>query len=50
MYADMQAKAQAEAAASGAGPSAGGAQEAPAKEKDMGNVVDAEFTEVKDKK
>jgi molecular chaperone DnaK len=56
MYADMQAKAQAEAAASGgqggpgAGGSAGGGQEAPAKEKDMGNVVDAEFTEVKDKK
>ncbi|MFM7462346.1 MAG: molecular chaperone DnaK, partial [Burkholderiales bacterium] len=56
MYADMQAKAQAEAAANtgqgapGAGGSAGGAHEAPAKEKDMGNVVDAEFTEVKDKK
>jgi molecular chaperone DnaK len=56
MYADMQAKAQAEAAASGgqggpgAGGPAGGGQEAPAKEKDMGNVVDAEFTEVKDKK
>jgi molecular chaperone DnaK len=59
MYADMQAKAQ---AAGGAGaPGAGGmggaagggasaGSEAPAKEKDMGNVVDAEFTEVKDKK
>ena len=57
MYADMQAKAQAEAAASGAGAGPGpagdaGAGPAPgaAKEKDMGNVVDAEFTEVKDKK
>jgi molecular chaperone DnaK len=53
MYADMQAKAQAaQGAQPGAGPSAGagpGASE-PAKEKDMGNVVDAEFTEVKDKK
>jgi molecular chaperone DnaK len=51
MYADMQAKAQ--AAGAGAGGPAGGAApsgEAPAKEKDMGNVVDAEFTEVKDKK
>ena len=55
MYADMQAKAQAEAGAQGpagggmGGNNAGGS-EAPAKEKDMGNVVDAEFTEVKDKK
>ena len=55
MYADMQAKAQAEGAASGAGP-AGGMGAGPAgggaqpQEKDMGNVVDAEFTEVKDKK
>ena len=64
MYADMQAKAQAEgggAGGPGAGPAgggmggmggsghaAGGAE--PAKEKDMGNVMDAEFTEVKDKK
>ncbi len=56
MYAEMQAKAQAEGGA-GAGPAgpgagmgggAGGAE--PAKEKDMGNVMDAEFTEVKDKK
>ena len=51
MYADMQAKAQAESGgagstSAGAGPAAGGEQ----KEKDMGNVVDAEFTEVKDKK
>ena len=49
MYADMQAKAQAEsggAGPSGAGPAPGGEP----KEKDMGNVVDAEFTEVKDKK
>ncbi len=58
MYADMQAKAQAEGGgAPGAGgmgggqnPSAGGASEGAAKEKDMGNVMDAEFTEVKDKK
>ncbi len=67
MYAEMQAKAQAEgggAGGPGAGPAgggmggmggmggsghaAGGAE--PAKEKDMGNVMDAEFTEVKDKK
>ena len=55
MYAEMQAKAQAEGGAGGAGASpagagggAGGAE--PAKEKDMGNVMDAEFTEVKDKK
>jgi molecular chaperone DnaK len=62
MYADMQAKAQAAGGAQpgdgpngptgagfggGSGPSAGAGQ---AKEKDMGNVVDAEFTEVKDKK
>ena len=42
------AKAQAEAGPgpAGAGPTPG----AEAKEKDMGNVVDAEFTEVKDKK
>ena len=57
MYADMQAKAQAEAGAAGAGgpnSSAGAGSEAGGqpggKEKDMGNVVDAEFTEVKDKK
>jgi len=55
MYAEMQAKAQAEGGAGGAGAGpagagggAGGAE--PAKEKDMGNVMDAEFTEVKDKK
>jgi molecular chaperone DnaK len=47
MYAEMQAK-QAAAAGGGAGPAAGG--EAPAKEKDMGNVVDAEYSEVKDNK
>ena len=49
MYADMAAKQQAE---SGANPSAGAGsgEAAPGKEKDMGNVVDAEFTEVKDKK
>ena len=52
MYADMQAKAQAEAGGA-AGPTGAGAGAAPGgeqKEKDMGNVVDAEFTEVKDKK
>ncbi len=51
MYADMQAKAQAEGAAQPAGAGAGPGPGAvgPA-EKDMGNVVDAEFTEVKDKK
>ncbi len=53
MYADMAAKAQAESG--GAGPAGAGAGAGPAaggepKEKDMGNVVDAEFTEVKDKK
>jgi molecular chaperone DnaK len=55
MYAEMQAKAQAEGggAGPGAGPAGGmggGAGAEPAKEKDMGNVMDAEFTEVKDKK
>jgi molecular chaperone DnaK len=56
MYAEMQAKAQAEgggAGGPGAGPAGGmggGAGAEPAKEKDMGNVMDAEFTEVKDKK
>ncbi len=46
MYADMQAK----QAAAGAGASAGAGSAEPPKEKDMGNVVDAEYTEVKDKK
>jgi molecular chaperone DnaK len=54
MYADMQAKAQAGGAGAGPGPDMGGGPSAGAggaqKEKDMGNVVDAEFTEVKDKK
>jgi molecular chaperone DnaK len=53
MYADMQAKAQAaQGAQPGGGPGAGtsGAGASAEKEKDMGNVVDAEFTEVKDKK
>ena len=58
MYADMQAKAQA-AGGAGAGPGGPNAStgagfeegaQSGAKEKDMGNVVDAEFTEVKDKK
>ena len=46
MYADAQAKAQA-AQGSGAEPQQQGAESA---KKDDGNVVDAEFTEVKDKK
>ncbi len=59
MYADMAAKEGAAAGAGAAGAGAGmggmGGGAAPgagaeAKEKDMGNVVDAEFTEVKDKK
>ena len=49
MYADMQAKQAAAGGApgAGAGPAPGGEAQ---KEKDMGNVVDAEYTEVKDKK
>ena len=50
MYADMQAKAQAEGAAAGAQPAGGAGAAGGTTEKDMGNVVDAEFTEVKDKK
>ena len=52
MYAEMQAKSQAAGGAGGPGqgPGAGQGGAEPAKEKDMGNVVDAEFTEVKDKK
>ncbi len=64
MYADMAAKEGAGGAAGsgagpaggmggmggGAGPGQGSGANAEAKEKDMGNVVDAEFTEVKDKK
>jgi molecular chaperone DnaK len=51
MYADAQA-AQAAAGAPGAGGAAGGAGAAGGKQagKDEGDVVDAEFTEVKDKK
>ncbi len=48
MYADAQAKAQA-GEAQGAGAEQAGAGAEPGK-KDDGNVVDAEFTEVKDKK
>jgi len=48
VYADAQAKAQADAAGAAGAGAQGGAQPAP--EKDEGNVVDAEFTEVKDKK
>src|SRR5262249_18174051 len=47
MYAEQQAKAGAGAAGAG-GPGAAGA--GGAKSEDDGNVVDAEFTEVKDKK
>jgi molecular chaperone DnaK len=46
MYADAQAKAQAQGG-QGEQPSAGAGE---AGKKDDGNVVDAEFTEVKDKK
>src|SRR5213075_2477992 len=46
VYAEQQAKAQAGAQ----GPQPGGAAEAEAGKKDDANVVDAEFTEVKDKK
>jgi molecular chaperone DnaK len=47
IYAAEQAKAQ---AAAGPGPGAASGGPGNATEKDMGNVVDAEFTEVKDKK
>ena len=53
MYADSQAKAQAEGAAAGgaAGGSTGNATGGEAAEKkDEGNVVDAEYEEVKEKK
>jgi molecular chaperone DnaK len=47
MYADQQAKAAAGGGdAAGAAPGGGGAEA----KKDDGNVVDAEFTEVKDRK
>jgi molecular chaperone DnaK len=46
MYADAQAKQQAQQPA---GEAAGG-QQAESAKKDDGNVVDAEFTEIKDKK
>src|SRR5436853_2994227 len=46
VYAEQQAKAQAGAQ----GPQPGGAAEAEAGKKDDANVVDAEFTEVRDKK
>ncbi len=49
MYADAQAKAQADAAASGAAAGGAAGGESAAK-KDEGNVVDAEYEEVKDKK
>ncbi len=49
MYAQEQAKQQASAGAAGAGAAAGDAK-AEAGKKDDSNVVDAEFTEVKDKK
>jgi molecular chaperone DnaK len=51
MYADAQAQQTgAEAAASASAGAAGGAREGAGKAADDGNVVDAEFTEVKDKK
>jgi molecular chaperone DnaK len=49
MYADAQAKAQA-SQGQGAEPQQPGAAGAESGKKDDGNVVDAEFTEVKDKK
>ncbi|APV51594.1 molecular chaperone DnaK [Betaproteobacteria bacterium GR16-43] len=49
VYADQQAKAQASAGAA-PGAQAQGAAAPGADAKDQGNVVDAEFTEVKDKK
>jgi len=49
MYADAQA-AQAAAGAAGAGGAPGGAGGGKQAPKDEGDVVDAEFTEVKDKK
>jgi molecular chaperone DnaK len=48
MYAQEQEKQQ--AAAGGAGGAPGGEAKAEAGKKDDGNVVDAEYTEVKDKK
>ncbi len=51
MYAQEQAKQQSSAGAAGAGAgAAAGDAKAEAGKKDDGNVVDAEFTEVKDKK
>ena len=50
MYADQQAKAGAAGEGGGPGAGAGGAQGGGAKQADDGNVVDAEFTEVKDRK
>jgi len=46
VYAEMQEKEK----AAGAGANAGGAQPGAEAKKDDGNVVDAEYTEVKDKK
>jgi molecular chaperone DnaK len=50
MYADAQAEASKQAGAAGAGPQPGQQQQPGGKQEDDGNVVDAEFTEVKDKK
>jgi molecular chaperone DnaK len=51
VYADAQAKQQAAGAGAGAGAAGAGAQPGGAEpKKDDGNVVDAEYTEVKDKK
>jgi molecular chaperone DnaK len=50
MYAEQQAAAGAAAGGPGAGAGGGASGSAGAKQADDGNVVDAEFTEVKDKK
>ncbi|HUQ73521.1 MAG TPA: molecular chaperone DnaK [Burkholderiales bacterium] len=55
MYADAQAQANANAQPGQAGPAGAGGEQQPSggaeqSKKDDGNVVDAEFTEVKDKK
>jgi molecular chaperone DnaK len=51
MYAQEQAKQQqAQGAGAGAQSSAGAGQQSGSKQEDDGNVVDAEYEEVKDKK
>ena len=50
MYAEQQAAAGAAGAPGGQGAAGGAGSSGGAKQADDGNVVDAEFTEVKDKK